>query len=410
MAIAKHHLSGMTTASAECNKMESNIDDTGVDPASFDAAAVVEVTSDDVIIANGVSGALELALTSLLDDDSILLVPRPGFPLYKVITESHGAYVMYYDLLPEHGWECDLVGLEYLLVQHHHFHDENAKEAEDKHNHDYDEAGRRSKIRSKKTIQGILVNNPSNPTGAVYSFKHLSDIVKLATKYHIPIIADEIYGDLTFHSRTFYPIANVAASLGYEVPIITASGLGKQYLVPGWRLGWIIYQDNKYGAISNVRKGAQRLAQVVLGACHLAQFAIPAVLDPKDDSNRLSTATWKAQLHCTIEKQAGLLCGLLNKCHGLQVIIPQGAMYAIVQLDVDAYDDTIVDDMSFMKLLHLEENVVVLPGSAFGMMGGRSNDGSDYNYAFRVVFCAPENILIDAAERISSFCIRHNHV
>jgi tyrosine aminotransferase len=272
MAIAKHHRAGMTTASAECNKVRNNIDDIGVE---------VEVTSDDVIIANGVSGALELALTSLLDDDSILLVPRPGFPLYKVITESHGASVMYYNLLPEHGWECDLVGLECLLAQHHHqFHDNNVED-ECNHDDDDDDSGRRSRSRSKKTIRGILVNNPSNPTGAVYSFEYLSDIVRLAAKYQIPIISDEIYGDLTFHSRPFYPLANVAASLGYEVPIITASGLGKQYLVPGWRLGWIVYQDNKYGAISNVKKVAQRLAQVILGACHLAQFAIPAVLDPK---------------------------------------------------------------------------------------------------------------------------------
>ena len=333
----------------------------------------------------------------------------------KVITESHGASVMYYDLLPEHGWECDLVGLEYLLARYrNHFYDDDNVEdnVEDKCNYDDDDAGRRRRSgrRLRKTIRGILVNNPSNPTGAVYSFKHLSDILTLAARYQIPIIADEIYGDLTFHSRTFYPLANVAASLGYEVPIITASGLGKQYLVPGWRLGWIVYQDNKYGSISNVKKGAQRLAQVVLGACHLAQYAIPAVLDPKDDVDRISTATWKAQLHCTIEKQAGLLCGLLNMCHGLQVIFPEGAMYAMVQLDVDAYDETIVDDISFMRLLHLEENVVVLPGSAFGMSGGSYNDGRDYNYAFRVVFCAPENILIDAAGRISSFCIRHKRV
>jgi hypothetical protein len=97
-------------------------------------------------------------------------------------------------------------------------------------------------------------------------------------------------------------------SLGYEVPIIAASGLGKQYLVPGWRLGWIVCQDNKCGSISNVKKGAQQLAQVIIGACHLAQFAIPAVLDPKYDHDCISTATWKAKLHCIIERQAGLLC------------------------------------------------------------------------------------------------------
>ena len=80
-----------------------------------------------------------------------------------------------------------------------------------------------------------------------------------------------------------------------------------------------------------------------------------------------------------------------------------GPIFGFGSLDLDIW--------SFMRLLYLEENVDVLPGSAFRMMGGRSNDnGRDYNYAFRVVFCAPENILLDAAERISSFCIRHKRV
>lgn len=177
-------------------------------------------------------------------------------------------------------------------------------------------------------------------------------------------------------------------------------------LVPGWRLGWIVFQDNRHGAIEEVKRGAQRLAQVVLGASHLAQLAIPAVLDPSDESDRASTALWKETLHSTIEKQAYLLCGLLNDCHGLNVIYPEGAMYAMVRFDADDFDSSIVDDLSFMKLLHVEENVVVLPGCAFGMVGSSS---SSY-YAFRVVFCAPEHVLTAAAARISSFCLRHKRV
>jgi aspartate/methionine/tyrosine aminotransferase len=95
-------------------------------------------------------------------------------------------------------------------------------------------------------------------------------------------------------------------------------------LVPGWRLGWVVFQDNRHGAIEEVKRGARRLAQVLLGACHLAQLAIPAVLDPDDESDRASTALWKDVLHSTMEKQAGLLCGLLNDCHGLSVIFPEG--------------------------------------------------------------------------------------
>lgn len=77
-------------------------------------------------------------------------------------------------------------------------------------------------------MRGILINNPSNPTGAVFSREHLIRIVALAGKYRVPIIADEIYGDLAFGDRRFHPLADVAASTGCEVPIVTASGLGKQ--------------------------------------------------------------------------------------------------------------------------------------------------------------------------------------
>ena len=168
---------------------------------------VVTTTPDDVIVANGASGSLEIALTALLDEDSVLLVPRPGFPLYQVIAESHGARVVHYDLLPEQGWQVDLDHIDRIISE------EEAK-ADDTNN--------------VKVVRGIVVNNPSNPTGAVYSEEHLSQIIRLAEKWNVPIVSDEIYGDLTFGSNVFHPMANVAARLGYNVPVITASGLGKQ--------------------------------------------------------------------------------------------------------------------------------------------------------------------------------------
>jgi tyrosine aminotransferase len=161
-----------------------------------------DTTDDNVIVANGASGALELALTALLDEDSVLLVPRPGFPLYTVIAESHGASVIHYDLLPQSGWECDLDQVESILSSH--------------------------QDATKKVVRGILINNPSNPTGAVYSREHLVQIARLAARYRIPIVSDEIYGDMTLDGRVFYPMANVVKGLGGIVPVITASGIGKQ--------------------------------------------------------------------------------------------------------------------------------------------------------------------------------------
>eukprot|EP00986_Skeletonema_menzelii_P003241 scaffold971_cov142-Skeletonema_menzelii.AAC.5 len=169
---------------------------------------IVVTSPDDVIVATGASGALELGLTALLDEGSVLLVPRPGFPLYQVIAESHGARVVHYDLLPNQGWECDLDQIDRII----------SEEEEDYAND----------MNTTKVVRGIVVNNPANPTGAVYSEEHLMQIIKLAEKWNVPIIADEIYGDLVFHSSIFHPMANVASKLGCTVPIITASGLGKQ--------------------------------------------------------------------------------------------------------------------------------------------------------------------------------------
>lgn len=181
---------------------------------SKQSSEIMNVIPEDIIIANGASGALELALTALLDEDSVLLVPRPGFPLYQVIAESHGARVVHYDLLPQSGWECDLNHMESIIL------------------HEEEEAMRKNwgkKHDAKnRAVRAILINNPSNPTGAVYSESHLMDIIRVAARHRLPIISDEIYGDMTFGNNSFHPMASVSVKLGNQVPIITASGLGKQ--------------------------------------------------------------------------------------------------------------------------------------------------------------------------------------
>jgi len=173
------------------------------------------IQSSNVIVANGCSGALEIALTALLDPHSILLVPQPGFPLYQVIAESHGAAVVHYRLVPQHDtWECDVMHMRQLLQQY----------------------GTR--------VRAVVVNNPSNPTGAVFSHSHLQDVVHICNDYAVPIVADEVYGDLTYGPhQPFYPVAQVAYEMGNQVPVITASGLAKQFLLPGWRVGWIVFHD-----------------------------------------------------------------------------------------------------------------------------------------------------------------------
>lgn len=99
-----------------------------------------------------------------------------------------------------------------------------------------------------KTTKAILINNPSNPCGSVYSKEHLESILRIAEKYHLPIISDEIYADMVFEGHKFYPIG----SLSSKVPVLSIGGLAKVYLAPGWRLGWIALYD-KLGVLNKVR-------------------------------------------------------------------------------------------------------------------------------------------------------------
>lgn len=182
--------------------------------ASHHSYPEVRIRPDNVIVTNGCSGALNLALNALLDEDSTVLVPQPGFPLYEEIAKSIGAKVVHYHLNPDQDWECDMEHLEELMTVH-------------------------------TNVRTIVINNPSSSTGSVFSEEHLCEIIDFASKHHLPIVSDEIYGDLTFGlNNTFYPLARIAARHGHcEVPVITTSGVSKQFLLAGWRVGWLCFHD-----------------------------------------------------------------------------------------------------------------------------------------------------------------------
>jgi tyrosine aminotransferase len=174
--------------------------------------------------------------------------------------------------------------------------------------------------------------------------------------------------------------------------------------------------------LKEVKEGAKRLAQIVLGASHLAQVAIPSLLLVKpselrqdanhytridNDNNVTKNATmmsynelmtWKCTIRNTLYEQAKVLCGALQRVGPcLHVIEPRGAMYAMVQINVQYFNpNTIQNDIDFMTLLYQEENVIVLPGTCF-----------HFPNSFRVVFCAPIPTLQEAAKRITQFCHRH---
>lgn len=310
----------------------------------------IPLTSQDIILTSGCSGALEMSINVLASPGDNILIPKPGFSLYQTISDSRGIKCKHYQCIADRNWEIDLNHLESLI---------------------------------DPQTRAILINNPSNPCGSVFSKQHLLDILNIAQKHHIPIISDEIYEGMAFEDAQFHQIA----SLSTHVPVLTCGGLAKNFMIPGWRIGWIIIHD-RFGAFKQVQLGLSNLATIILGPNSLIQAAIPDIINqvPKDyfdENNKLL----KEHSKCIID-------GLAN-VKGLKVITPKGAMYCMIQVKSDLFND-IPDDQIFSQKLILEQGVFCLPGSIFQAPG-----------FVRVVFTAPKEKLVEAVSRIQKFCQSH---
>lgn len=305
---------------------------------------------ENVYICSGCSGALDIAITALINEGENILIPKPGFSLYQTLSDSKGIEVRHYNLIPEKQWEVDLTSVERLI--------------DDK-------------------TRAILINNPSNPCGSVYSRDHLEEIVAIAEKYCIPIIADEIYGNMVFKGKKFVPLHEVSKN----VPILTVGGLAKQFVVPGWRVGWIILHDRQdIFKQANIGNALFRLTTLIVGANSLIQSIIPEILDN-------TPLNFFSSLNHTLEENALYCYDRLSKVKGLEPIKPDGAMYIMVKITTN---NTISDDLSFTKLLLKDQSVFVLPGQCFGAT----------NF-IRIVFCPPINVLEEAFDRIEDFCNKY---
>ncbi|KAL1924676.1 uncharacterized protein VTP21DRAFT_4330 [Calcarisporiella thermophila] len=300
--------------------------------------------SKDIIVTSGTSGALDICFTALCDEGDNVLIPRPGFPLYGTLARSKGIEERYYDLVPEHNWEADIEQMETLVDE-------------------------RTKF--------IVVNNR----------EHLLAIIALAQKHYLPILADEVYEDMVFSPHIFYPLASLSAT----VPVLTVSGLGKRFLVPGWRVGWILIHDPVNAFAKEARDGLVSVSQLILGANSLIQAALPKIF----------TNTPQLFFECTnraFENHARTLSSLLTNIPGLRVIEPQGAMYMMVGIDIKRFSG-LQNDIEFARRLMEEESVNVLPGTIFQCP----------NF-IRIAISAPLADLEEAAQRLHAFCQRHLHI
>jgi len=319
--------------------------------AEYVSTPGAEVGSDDVILCSGCSCALDIAISTMADAGQNILVPRPGFPIYTTLSAGQEIETREYNLLPNNDWEADLDQMEALI---------------------------------DNNTAAIVVNSPSNPCGSVFSVQHLKDILAIAERYKVPIIADEIYEHFVFPGETYVPLA----SLTTTVPVLSCSGLTKRFLVPGWRLGWIIIYDRNHVFDQEIRRGLMCMSQRIIGSNTFIQGALPTIL--KNTPKLFFEKTIEV-----IKRNADLAFTKLRNTPGLIPIMPRGAMYMMVKVDMERFPG-FTSDLQFIEKLVSEESVHVLPGKCFNYPG-----------YIRLVLTLPYTLLLEAMDRIHSFCSRH---
>ncbi|KAK4850828.1 hypothetical protein QYF36_010121 [Acer negundo] len=312
-----------------------------------------KLSMDDVFVTSGCTQAIDVALAMLARPGANILLPRPGFPIYELSASFRHIEVRYFDLLPEKGWMIDLGAVEALADQ--------------------------------DTVAMVVIN-PGNPCGNVYSYQHLKEIAEAANRLKILVIADEVYGHLTFGSTPFVPMG----VFGSTVPVLTLGSISKRWIVPGWRLGWFVTTD-PCGTFKNhkVVERIKKYFDLLGGPATFIQAAVPQILEQTDE------VFFKKTLN--ILKQTSNTC--YDKIKEIPCLScphkPEGSMAVMVKLNLSLLED-ISDDIDFCFKLAKEESVIILPGIAVGL--------KDW---VRFTFAVDPMSLEEALGRVKSFCKRH---
>ncbi len=301
----------------------------------------------DMFITTGASEAIDICLTALVNDGENILTPTPGYPLYTAIQSKLEMVANPYYLDEKNGWQPDIEDIK-------------------------------KKVNEK--TKAIVLINPNNPTGSNYSVESLQQIIDIALEHNLVIFADEIYDKLLMDGVEHTSIA----SLNSEVPIITFGGLSKNYMVPGFRIGWGIVSGNK-NVLAKYLEAINKILRSRLSANHPEQYCIAGALGGNQDHLTVAMEKLVRRRNMTVE--------MLNAVPGISCVKPEGAFYAFPKLDIKNSDN------HFVAELIKETGVVVVPGTGFGQVPGTNH--------FRVVFLPPENILEKAYKSIGDFFLKY---
>ncbi|WP_350655928.1 aminotransferase class I/II-fold pyridoxal phosphate-dependent enzyme [Psychrobacter sp. S1-30-MNA-CIBAN-0213] len=302
----------------------------------------------DVYLGNGVSELIVMTMQALMNDGDEVLIPMPDYPLWTAATNLAGGTAVHYRCNEEDNWHPDIEDIK-------------------------------SKITSK--TKGIVVINPNNPTGALYSDEVLKQIIEVAIEHDLVIMADEIYDRVLYDDMVHTPMS----TLSDEVLILSYNGLSKSHRIAGFRAGWMMVSGKKQHA-SDFIEGLDMLASMRLCSNVTGQYAIQTAMGGYQSMKELTSE--KGRLH----KQREMAVSRLNAIKGISCTMPQGAFYCFPKMDPAVYP--IEDDMQFMMELLLEEKVLMVQGTGFNW------DAPDH---FRVVFLPNLHDLEDAMDRLDRF-------
>lgn len=309
---------------------------------------IAGVTVDDIIIGNGVSELIVMAMQGLLNNGDQMLVPMPDYPLWTAAATLAGGTARHYMCDEATGWLPDLKDIE-------------------------------SKINAN--TRGIVVINPNNPTGALYPKEILEGIIEIARHHGLVIFADEIYDKVLYDGNEHISMA----SLADDVLFITFNGLSKNYRTCGYRAGWMVVSGEKKHATDYI-EGLNMLASMRLCANVPGQLAIQTALGGYQSIHDLVAPAGR------LCKQRDLAYEMLTAIPGVTCVKPKAAMYLFPRLDPNIYP--IEDDQQFILDLLLEEKVLLVQGTGFNWKK------PDH---FRVVFLPNVDDLTEAIQRIARF-------
>jgi len=308
------------------------------------------VDPSNVIVTTGISEAILFLMGAIVNPGDEVLMPGPCYPPYLTYAGFFDGKAVTYRTIEDRGWAPDLADLERKITE-------------------------RTKL--------IVIINPNNPTGSVYSRAEIIKILELAAKHDIPVAADEIY-DRIIYDENFTSVA----SLAKDVPLIGLNGFSKAYLMTGWRLGYLYLQDHE-GRLAEVWDGIQRLSRVRLCASTPVQVAAVEALRGPQDHIREMVAKLKRRRDFSLER--------IREIPGLTAAKPNGAFYLFPR--ISAIGGAWKSDEQFVTELLNETGVLVVHGSGFDPSFGKDH--------FRAVFLPDESMLEEAFTAIGDFMKRH---